>query len=130
MSAQFQRPVWCVVGLNLADNSGDLTADGLNPAGANLKVPSIAPGQNQVTTRICERLRQSEADPLTGAGHDAAVAAQVEKVPGNVGDWERHGFRSSLSAGTDKVDHRNRASYCATIIRKRLQRSTWGIDTY
>ena len=79
-----------VVGRNVAGNSGDLTADGLNLAGADLKVLGVALGQNQVAPGISERLGQSEADPLTGAGNDAAVAAQVEKVPGYVGDRERH----------------------------------------
>jgi hypothetical protein len=38
-----------------------------------------------------ERLGQSEADPLTGAGDDAAVAAQVEEVAGDVRHREGHG---------------------------------------
>jgi hypothetical protein len=55
-----------------------------------LNVLGVALGQNQVAPGIGERLGQGEADPLTGASDDAAVAAQVEKVPGYVGDWERH----------------------------------------
>jgi hypothetical protein len=41
---------------------------------------------------VGERLGQNKANPLTGASDDAAVAAQVEKIPGYVGDWERHVF--------------------------------------
>ena len=86
-----QRPLTTpVVGRNVAGNGGDLTADGLDLAGANLQVLGVALGQDQVAPGIGERLGQNEADPLTGAGDDAAVAAQVEKVPGYVGDWERH----------------------------------------
>jgi len=105
-TAQVQRrldqPVRRVVGRNVAGNSGDLPADRLDLAGANLKVLRAALGQNHVAPGIGERLGQSEADPLTGAGDDAAVAAQVEEVPGYVGDWEGHRVSFSMSAGTHR----------------------------
>ena len=70
-TAQVQRrldePVRRVVCRNVAGNSGNPLADSLDLAGANLKVLGVALGQNQVAPGKGERLRQSEADPLTSA---------------------------------------------------------------